>query len=78
MKEAEKSSHCRYVALDIHKHYSVVAGVDRDGQEILLAVVQAGKAVNQISICTLAKKYILIAVVMSQLVCFCQRTQRGA
>ncbi len=35
MKEEEKSSHCRYVALDIHKHYSVVAGVDRDGQEIL-------------------------------------------
>jgi transposase len=35
MKEEEKSSHCRYVALDIHKHYSLVAGVERDGQEIL-------------------------------------------
>jgi hypothetical protein len=35
MKDGEKSSVCRYIALDIHKHYSVVAGVDRDGQEIL-------------------------------------------
>jgi transposase len=35
MKDEEKSSLCRYVALDIHKHYSVVAGVDRDGEEIL-------------------------------------------
>ena len=25
----------RYVALDIHKHYCVVAGVDRDGRELL-------------------------------------------
>ena len=25
MKEEEKSSHCRYVALDIHKYYSLVA-----------------------------------------------------
>jgi transposase len=37
MKEEEKSSCCRYVALDIHKYYSVVAGVDRDGDEILAA-----------------------------------------
>ncbi len=35
MKEEEKSSHCRYVVLDIHKYYSVVAGVDRDGEELL-------------------------------------------
>jgi len=35
MKDGEKSSVCRYIALDIHKHYSVVAGVDRDGEEIL-------------------------------------------
>ena len=25
----------RYVALDIHKHYCVVAGVDRDGRVVL-------------------------------------------
>jgi len=37
MKEEEKSSLCWYVALDIHKHYSVVAGVDREGEEILLS-----------------------------------------
>jgi len=37
MKEGEKSSVCRYIALDIHKHYSVVAGVNRDGEEILPA-----------------------------------------
>jgi transposase len=35
MKEDEKSSSCRYVALDIHKYYSVVAGVDREGKEVL-------------------------------------------
>lgn len=28
----------RYVALDIHKHYCVVAGVDRDGKVVLQAV----------------------------------------
>ena len=28
----------RYVALDIHKHYCVVAGVDRDGRGVLQAV----------------------------------------
>ena len=28
----------RYVALDIHKHYSVVAGVDRDGRVLLQPV----------------------------------------
>jgi hypothetical protein len=28
----------RYVALDIHKHYSVVAGVNREGQVLLPAV----------------------------------------
>jgi len=37
MKEEEKASHCRYVALDIHKYYSVVAGVNREGKEILPA-----------------------------------------
>jgi transposase len=37
MEDDEKSSLCRYVALDIHKHYSVVAGVNRDGEEILPA-----------------------------------------
>jgi hypothetical protein len=28
----------RYVALDIHKHYCVVAGVDRDGRVLLQPV----------------------------------------
>jgi transposase len=37
MKAEEKSSSCRYVALDIHKHYSVIAGVGREGQEVLEA-----------------------------------------
>jgi transposase len=37
MEEGEKASSCRYIALDIHKYYSVVAGVDRDGQEIMPA-----------------------------------------
>jgi transposase len=35
MEEGEKSSPIRYIALDIHKYYSVVAGVDRDGEEVL-------------------------------------------
>jgi transposase len=37
MKEEPIASPTRYIALDIHKHYSVVAGVDRDGEEILSA-----------------------------------------
>ena len=37
MEEGEKARVCRYIALDIHKYYSVAAGVDRDGQEILPA-----------------------------------------
>ena len=37
MEEGEKASSCRYIALDIHKYYSVVAGVDREGEEILPA-----------------------------------------
>jgi transposase len=37
MKKGEKASTCRYIGLDIHKYYSVVAGVDRDGEEILAA-----------------------------------------
>jgi len=35
MKDNSSASPCRYIALDIHKHYSVVAGVNRDGEEIL-------------------------------------------
>ena len=35
MRENANASLCRYIALDIHKHYSVIAGVDRDGQELL-------------------------------------------
>ena len=37
MEDDEKARAFRYVALDIHKHYSVVAGVNRDGEEILPA-----------------------------------------
>jgi transposase len=37
MKVEGKSSDCRCIALDIHKYYSVVAGVNRDGEEILPA-----------------------------------------
>jgi len=37
MEEGEKSSPIRYIALDIHKYYSVVGGVDREGKEILPA-----------------------------------------
>ncbi len=29
---------CRYVALDIHKHYCVVAAVNREGQVVLAPV----------------------------------------
>lgn len=35
MKAEGKARAIRYIALDIHKHYSVVAGVDRDGEEVL-------------------------------------------
>lgn len=35
MEEEEKASTCRYIALDIHEYYSVVAGVDREGEEVL-------------------------------------------
>lgn len=35
MKEEQNASICRYIALDIHKYYSVFAGVDREGEEIL-------------------------------------------
>jgi len=38
MEEISKAIGCRYVALDIHKHYSVVAGVERDGQIVLQPV----------------------------------------
>ena len=37
MEGAPKAIVCRYIALDIHKHYSVVGGVNRDGEEILEA-----------------------------------------
>ena len=35
MEDDRKARGYRYIALDIHKHYSVVAGVDRDGVEIV-------------------------------------------
>jgi transposase len=35
MEEGEKARCCRNIGLDIHKYYSVVAGVDRDGEEVL-------------------------------------------
>ena len=37
MEDVPKARDCRYIGLDIHKHYSVVAGVNRDGEEILAA-----------------------------------------
>ena len=37
MEKGEKASTCRYIGLDIHKYYSVVGGVDREGEEILAA-----------------------------------------
>jgi transposase len=38
MEDVPKAIVCRYIALDIHKHYCVVAGVDRDGQIVLQPV----------------------------------------
>ena len=38
MKEIRKARGCRYIALDIHKHYCFIAGVDRDGQIVLQPV----------------------------------------
>jgi hypothetical protein len=38
MEDIPKAIVYRYIALDIHKHYSVVAGVDRDGQIVLQPV----------------------------------------
>jgi transposase len=35
MDEGEKASTCRHIALDIHKYYSVIGGVDRDGKEVM-------------------------------------------
>ena len=35
MDEGEKASTCRNIALDIHKYYSVIGGVDRDGKEVM-------------------------------------------
>ena len=37
MEEVGKARGCRYIALDIHKHYCVIAGVNRDGQELMEA-----------------------------------------
>jgi transposase len=37
MEDNPSASPCRYIALDIHKYYSVVAGVDREGKEVLAA-----------------------------------------
>ena len=38
MEDIPKAIACRYIALDIHKHYCVTAGVDRDGQVVLQPV----------------------------------------
>jgi transposase len=35
MEEGEKASGGRYVALDIHKYYSVIGGVNKDGEEVM-------------------------------------------
>lgn len=38
MRDIPKAIVCRYIALDIHKHYCVVGGGDRDGQIVLQPV----------------------------------------
>ena len=38
MRDIPRAIVCRYIALDIHKHYCVVGGVDRDGQIVLQPV----------------------------------------
>jgi transposase len=38
MEDRSEARAVRYIALDIHKHYCVVAGVDREGRVILQAV----------------------------------------
>src|SRR5689334_25323967 len=38
MEERAKARDVRYIALDIHKHYCVVAGVDREGRVLLQPV----------------------------------------
>jgi hypothetical protein len=35
MEDYPSASPCRYIGLDIHKYYSVVTGVDREGEELL-------------------------------------------
>ena len=37
-EERNASGSCRYVALDIHKYYCVVAAVNREGQVVLQPV----------------------------------------
>ncbi len=38
MEESSKARVLRYIALDIHKHYCVIAGVDREGRVLLQPV----------------------------------------
>jgi transposase len=38
MEASSKARVLRYIALDIHKHYCVIAGVDREGRVVLQAV----------------------------------------
>ena len=35
MEEGEKASGGRYIALDIHKYYSVIGGVNKNGEEVM-------------------------------------------
>lgn len=35
MEDIPKARVCRYIALDIHKHYCIAGGVDRDGRVVL-------------------------------------------
>ena len=35
MEEGEKASGVRNIGLDIHKYYSVVGGVNREGEEVM-------------------------------------------
>ncbi len=35
MREERNARACRYIGVDIHKHYSVIGGVDREGEEVM-------------------------------------------
>jgi len=61
MEEIPKAIGCRYVALDIHKHYCVIAGVNRDGEEILEACrIEYGDLEKWCAKCLLSSDQVVI------------------